>query len=315
VEGRFPVGEPMHACTETPGDRQVRCADPSDVNRNGVSDGGFEGNDIGERDPGASRGVIGLEVHTILSKRIKYVEPYGGFKALFEFQQESSDYGITDLEGSLVNHPPLVGTVLAGIMIIPWENREKFGRLTFDLRLEAQYHSEGRDYSELFDALGSSSAPTLRNPQWARFTQNPDFVESACNDGNPNSVCFPRSVVDQNSQKTYFTGLTDVQAYGSYRISGSATWQAAKFVKLTFGMGVQQDQAHGISGDQPCNPEFKDNLAESGPCRSGDEDLGFVAATGVPNPNYRASVNAIGRRFFVSDSTTFDLFASATVMF
>lgn len=323
LEGRFSVGEPMHACNDAPSAGQVKCADPSDVNRNGVSrqPGAsdlepFEGEFSGERDPGVSRGTIGLEVHTILSKRIKYVEPYGGFKALVEFQQESSDYGITDLEGSLVNHPPLVGTVLAGIMIIPWEDREKYSRLTFDLRLEAQYHSEGRDYSELFDALGSSGAKTLRNPQWARYTDNPDFNESGCVDADPNTPCFPRSVVDLNSQKTYTTGLTDVQAFGSYRISGSATWQAAKFVKLHFGMGFRQDGAHGITGDQPCNPQFKDSLGSAGPCRSGDDGPGqTVSATGIPNPNYRASINSIGRRFFVADSSTFDIFASATVMF
>jgi hypothetical protein len=323
VEGRFSVGEPMHACNDAPLAGQVKCAQASDINRNGTADAGtgpggsnLEGEFTGERDPGVSRGTIGLEVHTILSKRIKYVEPYGGFKALVEFQQESSDYGLTDLEGSLVNHPPLVGTVLAGIMIIPWEDRERFSRLTFDLRMEAEYHSEGRDYSELFDALGSSSAPTLRNPQWARYTDNPDFNESACTDPSPDTPCFPRSVVDLNSQRTYTTGLTDVQAFGSYRLSASATWQAAKFVKLNFGMGYKQDQGHGITADQPCNPEFKDSLGKAGPCRSGDDGAGqTVRATGVPNPNYRATINTVGRRFFVADSSTFDIFASATVMF
>jgi hypothetical protein len=323
IEGRFPVSEPMHACNDAPQAGQVKCANPSDVNRNGINRPAgsndlepFEGEFSGERDPGVSRGTIGLEGRVLVSKRIKYVEPYLGFKALVEFQQESSDYSITDLEGSLVNHPPLVGTVLAGIMIIPWEDREKFSRLTFDLRLEAQYHSEGRDYSELFDALGSSGAPTLRNPQWARYTDNPDFNESACTDPDPNTPCFPRSVVDLNSQKTYTTGLTDVQAYGSYRLSASATWQAAKFVKLNFGMGWKQDQGHGITADQPCNPKFKDSLGNAGPCRSGDDGAGqIVRATGVPNPNYRATINSVGRRFFIADSGTFDIAASATVMF
>ncbi len=316
VEGRFAVGEPMHACNANPAQGQVKCANPADVNRNGTSDGNLEGVDAAERDPGVSRGTIGLEVHTIMSKRIKYVEPYGGFKALFEFQQQSSDYGLTDLEGSLVNHPPLVGTVLAGIMVIPWENREKFGRLTFDLRVEAMYTSEGRDYSELFDAIGSSAAPTLRNPQWARFATNTDFSASACTDGDPMTICYPNSVVDETSQKTYSTGLTDVQAFGSYRISGSGTWQAGKFFKLNFGMGLRGDGMHGITGDQPCNPAVKDDIGKSGPCKSGDYATGFEPTpTGIPNPNYRPSINTIGRRFFVANSTTFDLSVSATVMF
>ncbi|WP_437950963.1 hypothetical protein WME98_09315 [Sorangium sp. So ce296] len=312
VEGRFPVSEAMHACTESPKGGQVKCADPTDINRNGNADGGFEGSRTAQREPGISRGTIGLEVHTYLSKRIKYVEPYGGFKALFEFQQESSDYGLTDLQTSLVNHPPLVGNVMLGVMIIPWENREKFTGLTFDLRFTGEYHSEGRDYSELFDALGSSDAPTLRQPQWASFRKNDAYSVAACRGGDPRA-CAP-SVIDQGSQRTYFTGLSDVQPFGSYRASASVTWRAAELVKFQLGAGFRHDQGHGIGGDQPCNSQYKDSLDAAGPCRRQNND-GTFSVTGSPNPNYRPTINAVGRRFYVNDSNTFDLFASGTFMF
>lgn len=312
IEGRFPVSEPMHACTETPKSGQVKCADPTDINRSGQTDAPFEGERMAQREPGVSRGTIGLEVHTYLSKRIKYVEPYGGFKALFEFHQESSDYGLTDLQTSLVNNPPLVGSVMLGMMIIPWENREKFTGLTFDLRFTGEYHSEGRDYSELFDALGSSDAGTLRQPQWAAFRENEAYNVAACRNGNP-SACAP-SVVDQGSQRTYFTGLSDVQPYGSYRGSASVTWRAAELVKFQLGVGFRHDQGHGIGGDQPCNSQYKNDIGTAGPCRRQNDDGSFTV-TGSPNPNYRPTINAIGRRFYVNDSNTFDIFASGTFMF
>lgn len=309
-EVRLPVSEPMHACTSTPAEGQVECADPSDINRNGQRDGDFEGNDVTPREPGVGRGTIGLEAHTILSKRIKYVEPYGGLRALFEFYGSSDDFALTDLESSLVNHPPLVGTVMLGMMIHPWENREKFGRLTFDLRAEGEYHSEGRDYSELFDALGSSAAPSLRNPQWAGYTSGPCLDT----DSNPATPCAPTSVVDEGTQKTYFTGLSDVQPYGSLRASASATWQASELVKFQIGVGFRHDGAHGLGGDQPCNPDVKDDLNRSGPCRREEGD-GTITQTGTPNPNYRPTINAVGRRFYVDASNTFDVFASGVVMF
>jgi hypothetical protein len=321
VEGRFSVGTPMHACNPSlkdlpGGGKQVQCADPGDINRDGETsaDVPFEATDVSERDPGVTRGTIGLEVHTILSKRIKYVEPYGGFKALFEFQQKSSDYGLGDLEASLVNHPPLVGTVVLGLMIIPWENREKFGRLTFDLNFAGQYHSEGRDYSEMFDALGSSDASSLRKPQWAAFHENPNYNTSACVDRDDSTPCEPQSVVDEQSQRTYFTGLSDVQPYGSYRGTASVTWQASEYVKFQLGVGFRHDQAHGIGGDQPCNPDLKDSLGSAGPCRRGSDAEGFTV-TGSPNPNFRTTINSVGRRFYVDDSNTFDVFASGTMMF
>ncbi|EYF02004.1 hypothetical protein [Chondromyces apiculatus] len=299
-EARLPVSQPMSACTESPLEGQVKCAAPSDVNRNGADDGddNGEGRDAAARDPGVGRGTVGLELHTILSKRMKYVEPYGGFRALFEFFATSDDYDLTSLEGSLVNMPPIVGTVMLGMMIIPWENREKFGRLSFDMRVEGEYHSEGRDYSELFDALGSSTAPSLRNPQWAGYTGDIQ--------GN--------SVIDTGSSRSYFTGLSNVQPYGSIRASASATWQASELVKFQFGMGFRHDGAHGLGGDQPCNPSVKDDVGRSGPCRRDNGDGSFTQ-TGIPNPNYRHSINAVGRRFYADAITTIDLFASGVVMF
>ncbi len=314
VEGRFSVGTPMHACNANPASGQVQCADPSDVNRNGKQDGKFDGPDANsQRSAGVTRGTIAIEVHTMMSKRIKYVEPYGGFSALFEFANGSSnDYNASSVSETLVNHPPIVGTMTLGMMIIPWENREKFGRLTFDLRLDGQYHSEGRDYSELFDALGSSAAPTLRAPQWAAYKANPSFSSNAC----PGPNCTSRSIVDEGSQKVFTTGLTDVFAYGSLRASGSVTWQASEYVKFQFGMGYRHDQKHVITGDSPCNPNDKSDLGKSGPCHSGDDAQGqAVSSTGQPNPNYRAAINSVGRRFWVDGSNTFDLFASGVVMF
>ncbi len=306
-EGRFSVGTPMHACNPNAPKPELQCADPSDINRTGKMDNPFSGTyGPSDRGAGVTRGTIALEVHTLMSKRLKYVEPYGGFTALFEFQQDSTDYGLTDTSRALVNHPPLVGTMIAGIMIIPWENREKFGRLTFDLRFMGQYHSEGRDYSELFDAIGSSNAASLRQPSWAGYMANPNTTAGMA-----------PSIVDPTSQKIYNTGLTDVLAYGSYRGSASVMWQASEYVKFQVGVGDAHDQGHVITGDAPCNPADKSDLTKSGPCHTGGDpttNAGYTV-TGVPNPNYRQTINDVGRRFWVDASNTFDLFASVVVMF
>jgi hypothetical protein len=308
--GRFGIGTPMHACNNNPPAGQVKCADPGDINRNGKADlrtgpGGTPVGDaqsVAERTPGVTRGTITIDVHTLLSKRVKYVEPYGGFTALFEFPESSSDFHDSDFQASLVNHPPLVGSMVAGMMIHPWENREKFTRITLDFRFAGEYHSEGRDYSELFDALGSSSAPSLRQPQWASYTAGK----------GPDS-----SVVDTTSQRNYFSGLADVQAYGAYRGSFSLMWQASELIRFQVGAGYRHDQGHGISNDQPCNPDLKPtNLADvskSGPCHSGTSPN--EVSTGQPNPNYRPTINSVGRRFFVDAANTFDMFASIALMF
>ena len=328
IETRVSVGEPLHACNASPSNvnqttdpdggelAQVDCAHPSDYNRNGVGDdisvmeGGtlvpLEGNRSGSRAPGVSRGTTGLQLYSLVSKRVKYVEPYGGFRALFEFPLEKSDFGLTNLEGSLVNHPPLRGTMIAGLAIIPWEIREQFERVTFDIRFEGTYVSEGRDYSELFDALGSSDARSLRRPNYANYQRNPDTA----------SYSDAPSVVNPNSQRVYFTGITDVQQHAEGQLSGQVTWQAGEYVKFNLGTGYSFLQAHFITYDQACNPDFSGSLDEAGPCRTDDTvQVGSYTATGIPNPNYRRTLNSPGYRFKVEGLKQFDGWFNVSVLF
>jgi hypothetical protein len=309
IEGRFDIDEPMHACNENPSAGQVKCADPGDINRNGASDDPLDGSFSGSREPGVSRGVTALEGHVYLSRRVKYIEPYGGFRALFEFQNSGSDYGQTDLEGSLVNHPPLRGTMLVGMAIMPYEVRDQFQRLTVDLRFEGTYVSEGRDYSELFDALGSSPAYSMRSPQFADYQANPNFTM-----GGQSGT--PHSIVNERSQRVYMTGLTDVQQHGVYTFSTSVTYQAGEYVKFNVGGAYTLVQSHFITFDQACNPDFDNDIAKAGPCVSlGDPGTSDDDATGIPNPNYRKVINDPGQRFKVDDASAFDAWVSATVMF
>lgn len=305
IEGRFNVSEPMHACTEAPVGSQVRCAHPSDVNRNGQADGEFEGQFEGERDPGVSRGTTGFAFHTYMSKRIRYVEPYAGIEGLFEFQNDDSDFGNVDLQGAVVNHPPFQGTLVLGTAITPWERLERFQRLEFDLRFGGTYRSQGRDYSELFDALGSSSAESLREPRFSEYQAN----------GNAATADDSPSVINESSRKVYMTGITDVQQHGIYTFSTAATWHAFRHLKVNLGTSLTFVQGHLLTFDQPCNPNFKDSPEKSGPCRVAASSDSNVRVTGIPNANYREVINIPGRRFKVDSSTSWDLWLNATVMF
>lgn len=322
-EVRLNVSEPMHACAPfsdggtglNQKNKQVQCADPSDVNRSGTAgdfktnDGrGVEGNFSGGKKPGVSRGTTGLEVHSLISRRIKYIEPYGGFRALFEFPGSTSDFGKSDLTAVLTSSPPLQGWMILGMMVMPYEVKESFQRLTLDARFSGTYRSLGRDYTPLFDAIGSSDDITIRQPAYAAY-QGVSGDKTA-------------SVVNPNSQKVYVTGLTDTAGYGSLQFSGSATFQAAEYVKFQFGMGYTYIQPHHISGDDPCNPNLKDDVTKSGPCSSrvttsnGNGGTNTTAsATGIPNPLYRPPLDSVGRRFRMDDASQIDIWLNAYVMF
>ena len=279
VEGRFGVGDPLHACNATAGGTPV-CPDPTGTGPN--------------RTPGVSRAMYSVDAKTIISRRFGYVEPYTGIEALFEFPRSDSDFGATNIRGALVSTPPIVGTFTIGLEVIPWERREAFQRLVFDLRVQGIYNSPGREYSELFDALGSTTAPTLRNPNPSGWVAGPGGS----------------SVADPNSQKVYFTGITDQAGYGAFAAQASVTWMAGEYVKFNLGGGVRVNQSHTITAADPCNPNITADSTTSGPCRTTSGQI-----TGVPDPNFRAVLDSPGRRFFVDNTLIGQLMLTGTVMF
>lgn len=288
VEGRFGVGTPLHACNDNPPPGQAHCPDPSNAAQ--------------DRDPGISRGMTAVVAHTMFSRRFGYVEPYSGFWFLAEFPHDNTDFGATNnLKGTLVNHPPLLGRFTVGTEIIPWERADTFQRLVFNLRFDGTYHSPGREYSELFDALGSSQASSLRNP-------NPGAYHFAADGAT--------SVADPNGGKVYFTGITDQQAYGSFGTSGSVTLQVGEYVKFNGGVGMQFAQSHLVTTADSCNPDTRDDAAAAGPCHGAvNGGVGPQPITGIPNPNHRDVIDLPGRRFSVDNTTIVNLWINGVVMF
>jgi hypothetical protein len=292
VEGRVAVGTPLHACSTNPVNGAPQCPDPTQWDSSTQSYPAGSTN----RAPGISKGFDSIIAKTVWSRRFGYVEPYSGFWAQADFPTAGSDFGKWNPEQNLERTPPLQGSFVLGMEVVPWEHREQFQRLSADFRFKGTYHSPGRDYSELFDALGSSQAASLRNPNPAAYTAGPA--------GTP-------SVQDTNSESVYFTGITEVAAYGSFTVSAGATWQAGQYIKFTLGGGFTYAQSHLITAADVCTPNGNTSQAAAGPCL--DQSTGQVQ--GVPNPDHRDIIDLPGHRFSVDDTTIVDLYAMGIVMF
>lgn len=282
-EVRVGIGERLHACNA---DAAVKCPDP----RTPTVD----------RSPGISRGMNTFIARTVFSRRMGYVEPYAGLRFLLDSPQSNSDFGASsDLRGNLLSRPPVQGTFMLGMEIFPYEKVEAQSRLGFDLKLRGTYHSPGRDYSELFDPLGSSQARSLRDT-------NPAAYRSS--DGGLTSQADPAA------GRVAFAGITDTQAFGSVSASAGVTWQLNAYFKLTGGAGLTFVQDHVVTASDACNPDFKNDVGAAGPCRVGSASAAALA-TGVPNPNHRPSIDLPGRRFSVDDTRLLDLWLAGVVMF
>jgi hypothetical protein len=291
IEGRIPVGTPLHACNATSGYSGVECPDP------------FTGQN---RDPGISRGMYSVGARTFWSRRFGYVEPFSGFSFRADIPSSASgnDFSNYNPQNNLERMPPLLGSFTLGMEVVPWEHREQYQRVSADFMFTGTYHSPGRDYSELFDALGSSYANSLHdNPNPASYTLNPAYP-------GPGQ---PQSIADKNSEQIYFTGITEQQAFGSFQVSASATYQAGEYIKFVAGGAFGYVQSHLITAADTCNPTST-SPDTAGPCTTKGPG-GQTTVNGVPNPDHRDVIDMPGHRFSVDDTTIVNLWIMGVVMF
>ena len=107
----------------------------------------------------------------------------------------------------------------------------------------------------------------------------------------------------ESSQKTYTTGLSDVPAYGSYRGSASVLVAGERVREVPVRPRLPHDQGHVITGRRALQPELQPlstswsqraGLATATGGTPGQRNFTYTA-TGVPNPNYRATINDRGQ--------------------
>ncbi len=287
LEGRFSVGTPLHACNDQAPAGTPKCPDPVTPSV--------------DRDPGMSRATTALYAHTEFSRRYGQVEPYTGFSFLAEWANQGSEIGGNTPRGALVQNPPLVGTIMGGIEYIPYERKEQFQRIVLGGQVKGSYHSVGRDYTPLFDALGTTTSATLRNP-------NPSAYHFASDNAT--------SVQDPNSERIWFNGITEAQAHARFTLGGSVTYQAGEFVKFNAGGSYTWVQSYLITGADACNPIDRKEPSTAGPCHSAvNGGVGPQPITGIPNPYHRPLIDLPGHRFAVDDGRILSLFVNGIVMF
>jgi hypothetical protein len=279
IEGQLSVGSVLHACNAN---ATIECPDPQHPNDPTLN-----------RKPGISPGFDRLIARSVWSRRFGYVEPYAGFDFTAQFAQARSDFGTYNPPNDLERNPPLLGSFMLGMEVIPYERREAYQRFSADFRFKGTYQSPGRDYSELFDALGSSSSSYLRTPNPAAYMSGGGTT----------------SVAKTGTEQVYFTGVTEEQAFGSFMLSASATWQAGEYIKFTAGSSFTYAQPHLVTAADTCTPNNSDRGA-AGPCA-----VPGGPVLGSPNPDHHDIIDLPGHRFSVDDTTIVDLWVMGVVMF
>ncbi len=289
-EWRPPVGDVMRACNGAPPPGTTQCPAPNSLpNLPGgtVAATGSANRPLSGGSPGISRGVHGVYFQTAIARRWGFIEPYASLDILAEFPLRSAAFRYFDTPyGQLASYPPITSSLVIGAELIPWENRETWQRFTVDLRMRGTYRSQGRDYSPLYDALGSSTSRALALPGCPSNARNAD---GACQPG----------------RDVYFDGLTTNAAHVILNGQLTLAVQPAKFVRIDLGLGVSWISPHLLTVTDACNP------GETVPADH-PEWRGGCVNDSAPDPTHRVVIDQPGGRFRTSGDTQFDFFANAS---
>ncbi len=264
AQGMFAVGEDLKAAckTETP-----TCTN---------TDGGI------------SRGLNQFHFGTRLSRRYGLIDPYFGFDALVSWPRDGTVFNMATTSTALINDmPPVVGTLDFGVEIIPWEQPGAHRKLSIGVGGGAKYHSEGRDYTPLFDALGMSSY--FNDQTFVDFNNN---GEDDSNDPDAGPLTAEGKAVEE------WSGMSDIENYATFFGKLFVMMQPAKYVKFLVGMSLAHETEHFITKTDEC---AMGNI-EDGLCT--DYNLG-----------HRPEIDKPGRRFRAEGTFLFNFFVEATAMF
>jgi hypothetical protein len=280
LEGRFGVGEPLKAACQ-PGSTGCNTDPNKPMNTKG----------------GISRGVNEVVLGTRLSRRFGYVDPYFGIEALLSIPKDGTAYSYND-ENAINTLPPLVGSLDFGIEVIPWERKEQGRKLVIGIGGGGKYHSEGREYTPLFDVLGvyGKAEQSAANKGINNIDDNGDPYVDFNGSGKPDPGSQERLATGE------YIGLTDVENYASFYGKLFVSVQPAKYVKLRLGALFGHETEHFIT--------------KTDQCAAGK--LGFVDGAYQcldPNWGHRPYLDSPGNRFRAEETFIFNFFVDAVAMF
>ena len=229
--------------------------------------------------------AVGSDIHAItlytaISRRfLRLAEPYFKLSGTLRFPKdhpatEAALYRNERVTQTLVSPGHSLGLML-GTEIYPWrEPSEDDPYLSIDLGFTADFTFEGRETTELFDALG----------------------ESRCSPPDCGRTVYKRGETDAKGNLRKTDGVTDVEQYGRFGLNLGVGYQALKYLRVRLGFSYRHTTSHFIT--------FADagrDTDASGSVRSPNNK-----SENEYNPFYNESYDDFGNRFRVDASNAYE---------
>jgi len=221
-------------------------------------------------------GIHTLKLETVVSRRIRFAEPYFGLSGNLRIPSSNSLFKKYGPSQDKIWPGSDLGLTL-GVEFFPWDAPRADGKkaryFSIDIGVSAVYTFQGRAYTDLFEAFGSSSCTGLT---------------SCTGNSNKGLTQYDRTLGnDPNPEITFMDGITTVGAYGTYSAWAGFNLQPIEYFSISFRFTYSYETAHyltysnvGRDLDGLKGVEYKNSL--------GDNEY---------NPVYNSTVDDPGHRF------------------
>ncbi len=251
---------------------------------------------------GVGRGVHELVLGTSFSRRYEYVEPYARFEANLplgsSLKSPFKQYSATGAQEFYL--PGARGGFDFGVELIPFENPREGMKIFIDLGLGVAYQAEGRDYSELFDALAVGAVSCNRELQ--------------ARDGKDNCAFYNENARDPSflsQAPATFDGITTVEQFMTVRGHLGLGVYASEYFKIGADLALAHETEHNLSNAKIGKDLLSNSVDEYGvrvPPKNTQQ-------RSEHNPTYVPNIDAIGRRIRIEETTVFTLSAYIGLLF
>ncbi len=224
---------------------------------------------------GVGYGLHELTLYSTISRRaLKVFEPF--VNVHFTPVRQGSSSGLFQSYGQTQRYvnPGITGGASAGLTLVPWESLVRDERLEIEGGFSMDYIARGREYSEIWEALGSPN--------------NPCKPSEGCS-----NVLYSKSDVDPATGKPRRSdGITEVESYGRFQGWGAVHYQPFKYFQLSAKFGYATETPHYITyGDYGVDLDGKEvNQSNS----NGVNEFSPVFLPAVDQPGQRLRVLNIG---------------------
>lgn len=227
---------------------------------------------------GVGEGLWRIQVSSGVSARFQpWMEPYFRADGTFNLPAANSlfdDFGKTQ---TLVSPGHQLGITL-GTEFIPYEDAEREQHFIVDLGGKIEFHFEGREYTEIFEALGNSAC-------------DPTDASEPCE-----LTTFTRGDVDPTTgARRKSTGITDVEQYALLKAWFGFRWQMYKHIQFGAEAWIGHETTHFIT------------TADAGTDLDGRNQVEAANSQGENefNPVYSDAYDALGTRLRTGDVQLF----------